>query len=146
MILKFNLWLVFSTPQLLTHDSSLHSHYYTLDLQAEIVEMTFVVSRFSDIRKETTSFLVVPKKQTRNDARLVSDLKNNQPALASQLPNIKNFFSAVFLSFLVKSSENKKKASNRGKVFQAKQSWLKYTTLTSVWVQPSQVLTSHLVY
>ena len=27
-----------------------------------IVETTFVVSRFSDIRKETTSFLVVPKK------------------------------------------------------------------------------------
>ena len=30
--------------------------------EAEIVEMTFVVSRFSDIRKEMTSFLVVPKK------------------------------------------------------------------------------------
>ena len=45
-----------------------------LQLQAEIVETTFVVSRFSDIRKETTSFLVVSKKTTRNDARLVSDL------------------------------------------------------------------------
>ena len=31
-------------------------------MEAEIVETTFVVSRFSDIRKETTSFLVVPKK------------------------------------------------------------------------------------
>ena len=31
-------------------------------LQAEKVETTFVVSRFSDIQKETTSFLVVPKK------------------------------------------------------------------------------------
>ena len=29
---------------------------------AEIVEITFVVSRFSDIQKETTLFLVVPKK------------------------------------------------------------------------------------
>ena len=29
---------------------------------AEIVETTFVVSHFSDIRKEMTSFLVVPKK------------------------------------------------------------------------------------
>ena len=31
-------------------------------LQAEKVETTFVVSRFSDIQKEMTSFLVVPKK------------------------------------------------------------------------------------
>ena len=30
--------------------------------QAAIVETTFVVSLFSDIRKERTSFLVVPKK------------------------------------------------------------------------------------
>ena len=30
--------------------------------KAEIVETTFVVSRFSDLQKETTSFLVVPKK------------------------------------------------------------------------------------
>ena len=35
-------------------------------INAEIVEMTFVVSRFSDIRKETTSFLVVSK---RNDQK-----------------------------------------------------------------------------
>ena len=46
-------------------------------LRAEIVETTFVVSRFSDIRKEMTLFLVVPKKTTRNDARLVSDLTIN---------------------------------------------------------------------
>ena len=40
------------------------SRCYRLDirLEAEIVETTFVVSRFSDIRKETTSFLVVSKK------------------------------------------------------------------------------------
>ena len=38
-------------------------------LEAEIVETTFVISRFSDIRKETTLFLVLPK---RNDPRLVS--------------------------------------------------------------------------
>ena len=44
---------------------------------AEIVETTFVVSRFSDIQKEKTLFLVVPKKTTRNDARLVSDLTIN---------------------------------------------------------------------
>ena len=48
-------------------------------LHAEIVETTFVVSRFSDIRKETTSFLVVPKKPTKNNARLVLDLKNTRP-------------------------------------------------------------------
>ena len=51
----------------------------TYDLQPKIVEKTFVVSCFSDIRKETTSFLVVPKKPTRNDAPLVSDLKNTRP-------------------------------------------------------------------
>ena len=28
---------------------------------AEIVEMTFVITSFSDIQKETTSFLVFPK-------------------------------------------------------------------------------------
>ena len=44
------------------------------DLLTEIVETTFVVSHFSDIRKETTLFLVVSKKTTRNDTRLVSDL------------------------------------------------------------------------
>ena len=33
-----------------------------MTLWAEIVETTFVVSRFSDIRKEMTSFLAVPKK------------------------------------------------------------------------------------
>ena len=33
--------------------------------EAEIVEMTFVVSRFSDIRKEKTSFLVVSKRDDR---------------------------------------------------------------------------------
>ena len=49
------------------------------DMEAEIVETTFVVSRFSDIRNETTSFLVVPQKMTRNDACLVSDLKNTRP-------------------------------------------------------------------
>ena len=49
-------------------------------LWADIVETTFVVSRFSDIRKETTSFLAVPKKN-RNDARLVSDLKSTQPGM-----------------------------------------------------------------
>ena len=43
-------------------------------LNAEIVETNFVVSCFSGIRKETTSFLVVHKKTTRNDARLVLDL------------------------------------------------------------------------
>ena len=32
------------------------------NLEPEIVETTFVISRFSDIRKETTLFLVVPKK------------------------------------------------------------------------------------
>ena len=32
------------------------------DLLTEIVETTFVVSHFSDIRKETTSFLVLPKR------------------------------------------------------------------------------------
>ena len=37
-----------------------------LQLQAEIVEKTFVISRFSDIRKETTLFLVIPK---RNDQK-----------------------------------------------------------------------------
>ena len=36
---------------------------------AEIVEMTFVVSLFSDIRKETTLFLVVSK---RNDQKQCS--------------------------------------------------------------------------
>ena len=38
--------------------------YVCIGLHSEIVETNFVVSRFSDIRKETTSFLVVP---TRND-------------------------------------------------------------------------------
>ena len=36
------------------------------DLQAEIVKTTFVISRFSDIQKEMTSFLVVSK---RNDQK-----------------------------------------------------------------------------
>ena len=31
--------------------------------------------------KRTTSFLVVPKKPTRNDACLVSDLKNTRPGM-----------------------------------------------------------------
>ena len=57
-----------------------------LQLQAEIVEKTFVISRFSDIRKETTLFLVVPKKPTRNDARLVSDLKNTRPGTTRNEP------------------------------------------------------------
>ena len=38
--------------------------YVCIGLHSEIVETNFVVSRFSDIRKETTSILVVP---TRND-------------------------------------------------------------------------------
>ena len=41
------------------------------DMEAEIVETTFVFSRFSDIRKETTSFLVVPQK-TDQERRLFS--------------------------------------------------------------------------
>ena len=41
---------------------------------AEIVETTFVVLRFSDIRKETTSFLV-QKETTRNNPHLVSHLQ-----------------------------------------------------------------------
>ena len=63
--------------QLVCHSSS-HASVVALDcMEAEIVETTFVISRFSDILKETTSFLVVPpKKTTRNDACLVSDLKN----------------------------------------------------------------------
>ena len=38
----------------------------TEDYSAEIVETTFVVASFTDVRKETTSFLVVPK---RNDQK-----------------------------------------------------------------------------
>ena len=49
------------------------------DLLTEIVETTFVVSHFSDIRKETTSFLVVPKKpdQERRSFSVGSD--NTRP-------------------------------------------------------------------
>ena len=48
-------------------------------LPPEIVEKTFVVSRFSDIRKETTLFLVVPKRkdQERRSYSVVS-ARNNQ--------------------------------------------------------------------
>ena len=42
---------------------------FYLRSQAKIVEMTFVVSRFSDIHKEEISFLVVPK---RNNQELLS--------------------------------------------------------------------------
>ena len=54
--------------------SELERYLIFLNVGPEIVETTFVVSRFSDIRKVTTSLLVVPKKTTRNDARLVSNL------------------------------------------------------------------------
>ena len=46
---------------------------------SEIVETTFVISHFSDIRKETTSFLVIPKRndQERQSYSVVS-ARNDQ--------------------------------------------------------------------
>ena len=48
-------------------------------LKAEIVEMTFVVSRFSDIWKETTSFLVVPKKNDQERLSFSVGSDNTRP-------------------------------------------------------------------
>ena len=47
---------------------------------AEIVETTFVISHFSDIRKEMTLFLVVPKKidQEQRSFNVGSDNYNKQ--------------------------------------------------------------------
>ena len=46
---------------------------------AEIVETTLVVSHFSDIRKETTSFLVVPQKNDKERGSFSVGSDNTQP-------------------------------------------------------------------
>ena len=48
---------ILTSFQLLRAPESWSKHF-----EAEIVETTFVVSRFSDIQKETTLFLVEPQK------------------------------------------------------------------------------------
>ena len=48
-------------------------------MAAEIVETTFVVCRFSDIQKVTTSFLVVPKKTDQEQRSFIVGSDNTRP-------------------------------------------------------------------
>ena len=50
-------------------------------MKAEIVETIFVLSRFSDIRKETTSFLVIPKRNNQKQCLFSVISAQKQPEM-----------------------------------------------------------------